>query len=144
MLWREKPKIIESLSFSSEMQEAPPETTNKVSKNKRRGKNSTTEASADDIQRAVSAAVAALLPNAKVAAGAPPASHAGGGLRPAGPGNTGFLCCPTGSSTPWINNKDCDFFSRHGICGFFHADAPAGTTGKYDQLSAEAKKKMDR
>jgi hypothetical protein len=40
--------------------------------------------------------------------------------------------------------RKCPFFAKHGVCGFYHADAPKGTTGKRSTLNNASRKKMEK
>ena len=56
--------------------------------------------------------------------------------------DNGALCKILKSGNPCKSTADCPFFTRHGVCSFFHPDAPAGTTGKFEALNDASKQKL--
>jgi hypothetical protein len=40
--------------------------------------------------------------------------------------------------------KNCSFFSKFGVCRYYHADAPAGTTGAKGKLNKKSFKKLTK
>ena len=52
--------------------------------------------------------------------------------------------CKNELGKPFKKCSDCPFFAKHKVCKYYHADAPAGTTGRRTSLNKKSDKLLTR